>query len=750
MTLLAFHRRRLFALELCLIASIPNVLCQDQPDVLALGQLLKHPKKEERREAAYELMQLGDASAPAVRQLVRAMGDDDDQVWTRVVMSLAAIGPKAAYAIPALIDDMGGKGRYAEQHSQRCSFALSRIGAAAKPALVKALSDDNHHRRWGAVHALSLMGSEGAEHAAEVSALLADSNEAVRHAVSDALHVFGATSLPLLIEKLADGTEPEVQLAAIQALALFKKEANEARLPLLSLLGKRLSAETRGSALATLVALGMDEDLLAPLLIEAVLSKESALRDHAMQGILTMLHPAQHLVPTLSALLLDHSYDVRALAAATLSRLGSDAVPAAHVVMARLSEGGWEAAEVAWLTGALTTMGPSVIPAVLNQVRQIPLSELNPDHWAVQCLLAVGVYDADRVLGALDDESTSIRYVALEAFPDLRRRDARAQANLRRALQDEAGSLRAASRGALVLGHAPLALWSMAIDEGIKDSDARVRAATLACLPASPMSDRKRRRVVASLFHDPDQAVQREAIVEVGRLGPVAEKLVPDLVSVLEQTDNPHIDVALQALGNMESEAAPSVPVLASMLTNDAHQKHRLAILGTLRAIGGRAKEALPGIKSQLKMSSPEVKVAALEAFARVETDPGKLTPVFLKAIQDPLEDLRKPAIDGFSRLGKDAGGAVNALVAMLDDGATDGVALEALRQIRFRDVKIYIKLMEHKNSQVRSFSCERLGRLGNVAKEALPLLRKLAKDDDESYVRRLARDAVNRVEDRG
>ncbi|MEN9019539.1 MAG: hypothetical protein ABF370_03415, partial [Verrucomicrobiales bacterium] len=39
------------------------------PDVVELGQRLKHAEKEERRLAAYQLQQMGESAAPAVRQL---------------------------------------------------------------------------------------------------------------------------------------------------------------------------------------------------------------------------------------------------------------------------------------------------------------------------------------------------------------------------------------------------------------------------------------------------------------------------------------------------------------------------------------------------------------------------------------------------------------------------------------------------------------------------------------------------------
>ena len=129
------------------------------------------------------------------------------------------------------------------------------------------------------------------------------------------------------------------------------------------------------------------------------------------------------------------------------------------------------------------------------------------------------------------------------------------------------------------------------------------------------MSHRKRRRVVASLFHDPDPTVQREAIVEVGRLGPDAERLVPDLVSVLEKDNSPHIEVTLHALAKMEAEASQSVSILASMLDQESKKVYWLSTLETLKAIGTRAKDALPAIRSHLQSSEPKLKVRAIVFF---------------------------------------------------------------------------------------------------------------------------------------
>ena len=270
-----------------------------QLDVIELGQRLKHADKEERRLAAYELQQLGAEAAPVVRQLTEALGDDDDQVWFRATMTLANIGPKASYAIPRLIEEMGGNNsRYAEQRSHRSAYALSKIGKSAVPALTTALQDDNEHRRWGAVHALGLMGDPAHGTLEAILPLLKDDEEAVRMETIETCVAFGSLAVAPVAAKLSSDLEWD-RVGAATILRRVGDRAVSQRERLRAALINEDVPAVRGALLEAAVALQVDSEFLTPFATEALLGDEVE-QDAAFQAVLASSSLSKEIVPKLS------------------------------------------------------------------------------------------------------------------------------------------------------------------------------------------------------------------------------------------------------------------------------------------------------------------------------------------------------------------------------------------------------------------------------------------------------------------
>ena len=84
---------------LVLLATGFTAHAQDSaPDIDRLAQDLSSDDVNERRDAAYELKQLGPRAKAAVPALTRALEDRDPQVWFESIQALARIGPEAAEA----------------------------------------------------------------------------------------------------------------------------------------------------------------------------------------------------------------------------------------------------------------------------------------------------------------------------------------------------------------------------------------------------------------------------------------------------------------------------------------------------------------------------------------------------------------------------------------------------------------------------------------------------------------------------
>lgn len=165
----------------------------DRPDIPGLVAGLQAADAATRIDAAERLCRAGSAAAAAAVELVRACGDDDDQVREWAAAALEELGPPprealpallpfldaaeplgaywsatllgragqaAATAVPHLADRLGTAGDIAVR--QRIAWALGKIGpaaAAARPALAKAAADPDQRLARLAADALAAIGS---------------------------------------------------------------------------------------------------------------------------------------------------------------------------------------------------------------------------------------------------------------------------------------------------------------------------------------------------------------------------------------------------------------------------------------------------------------------------------------------------------------------------------------------------------------------------------------------------------------
>ena len=118
------------------------------PELVAV---LEDKDENVRREAARALGKIG--SSAAVPSLVVALSDaPDEQVRVSAAEALGRIGPRATVAIPALIAAL--KNAY-EGVRDAAASALVRIGFAAAPALIEAVTDDDLRLRQRAAALLT-------------------------------------------------------------------------------------------------------------------------------------------------------------------------------------------------------------------------------------------------------------------------------------------------------------------------------------------------------------------------------------------------------------------------------------------------------------------------------------------------------------------------------------------------------------------------------------------------------------------
>lgn len=154
-----------------------------------LAEALTSPRIDIRFWAVQELRTRGPQAKAAVPALAQALHDNQMISWP-AADALAAIGPDAAPAIPALVEAIEreqGQGKRSETGSETPSTfsglagkALTGIGPAAMPELLRLLAHDDRFVRMTAVSALGNLGPQAIDALPALNEALLDEDEMVR------------------------------------------------------------------------------------------------------------------------------------------------------------------------------------------------------------------------------------------------------------------------------------------------------------------------------------------------------------------------------------------------------------------------------------------------------------------------------------------------------------------------------------------------------------------------------------------
>ena len=189
---------------------------------------------------------------------------------------------------------------------------------------------------------------------------------------------------------------------------------------------------------------------------------------------------------------------------------------------------------------------------------------------------------------------------------------------------------------------------------------------------------------------------------------PRGDKLVSDLVFVLENADADLRYKAAWRLGLEERAARDAVPALTSALSdNDASV--RAAAAEALGRIGPAASDAIPDLERTMRFDSGYARIHAAVALVRAGSNTGNVLPALMAELRtDDVVSYKKEAAWALGELGPDAADAVPALIEAL---GCDFVS-------------------------VRTASAVALGKIGPSAEQALAALVERAVNDHEEQVR--------------
>jgi HEAT repeat protein len=358
---------------------------------------LKHDRPSYRVAATVCLWMLNRDAQDAVEPLSELLTDPDEQVRAYVPIALAAIGPRAGKAVPALIKALQNNADDTLRY--RAAYALGEIGGPAKeavPALRTALKDKKALVRLHAAQALWAIDADAPDAVPVLAELLEDHelDAALLVAAIEMLTKIGPKSatdarlaelvrtraVPALAVLVGHDDE-YVQITAINALGAIGYEGREGVPRLIEMLGEA-DAKKRYLAIEALVKIGAAEReakkggvrakvAFAQLVFLSTFDTNPQVAQAATLAM-TKLTPAAEDVPDLLAVAGDpkQSAGFRHAAAHVLRHVGTEAK--AHVeAMCKLltTDDAGVRAHVAAALGAMEKHGKTAIAPLIGRLK---------------------------------------------------------------------------------------------------------------------------------------------------------------------------------------------------------------------------------------------------------------------------------------------------------------------------------------------------------------------------------------------
>jgi HEAT repeat protein len=232
------------------------------------------------------------------------------------------------------------------------------------------------------------------------------------------------------------------------------------------------------------------------------------------------------------------------------------------------------------------------------------------------------------------------------------------------------------------------------------DADTKVREA--AAQAVGQMGPDALPALVGLLAHD-DKYVRRQAVWALGRLGPLARPVLGELCKALKDVDPRTASGAAQALGNMGSDGAASVPQLAEAMRGTNIVLCRLAA----KALSQIGQPALATLIAHLQHADPFVRGESALSLGWMGAAAKPAVPFLAKVVRGPLnaprrEEPYQPA------------------------GFTDSATLTPLTPPPVPDAG-------SAEETCRLFAAQALGRIGPPAAPALPELQEAADHGPEA-----------------
>lgn len=468
--------------------------------------------------------------------------------------------------------------------------------------------------------------------------------------------------------------------------------------------------------------------------------KDAALATSAVRCLVMIAGPDNELVrnsiPNLVKALGDERADVRNEATLALVEIGAAVEPVASASLSATNpKARLKACEI---LGQLGSAAEKTVPALLLRLKDDDELIVRAATTALGRIHAQPKLVLPALNALLGQKSTAVRITAVRAIAEFGTEAADSAPLIVKVLADENTVLRASA--AETLGHIKDARVEV-IDALVKAlSDASGMVTVNAANALSQMGT----PAVSPLVKMLDDENYRALAVEVlGEIGPDAESAVPALVNLLPKVGD---DEDLQrgvfiALATIGPKATAATPAMMKILQDSSAGNSRAGAAYVLAHIG--ETKALPVLKEILKTSDNERALRA-SAWALVKLDPknsenvGLVMPYLIKATSSDIPLARREAMTAFATLGPSASAALPALLehaAKDPDATVRSESLHGLAEIQAPAAQVLpvaIASLNDPDPTVRNSARYLLGRLGDEAHSAAPLLRETLRRGDE------------------
>jgi HEAT repeat protein len=221
-----------------------------------------------------------------------------------------------------------------------------------------------------------------------------------------------------------------------------------------------------------------------------------------------------------------------------------------------------------------------------------------------------------------------------------------------------------------------------------------------------------------------------EALV---KMGPSARSALPALLMRCEQGDE---DVEWVILELAKAAGASAVSPLAAALT-DGHPIIRQKAAEALGEIGTDAAPSVPKLTGALHDPAPAVIIASALSLRKIDKHDDGEVGALIELLTNKDTQIRARAVFALGEFGADASEAVDPLMNTLETGDSQAEGLTArtlglIGPAAQPAIPRIITMLDSDNSQTLMFSMEALGRFGIEAKAAIPRLLVLAERKEQ------------------